>query len=68
MDLSPFSNINPCGFEKLPITQVADLAPGGEQLLQSVSRKLADALLQGLGYYPHYGLSASEGSRATQFG
>ena len=68
MDLSPFRNINPCGFEKLQITQVTDLVPGGEQLLLSVSRKLADELLQGLGYYPHYGLSASEGSRATQFG
>ena len=62
MDLSPFGNINPCGFEKLPITQVADLVTGEEELLQSVSRKLADALLQGLGYYPHYGLSASESS------
>ena len=68
MDLSPFRNINPCGFEKLQITQVTDLVPGGEQLLLSVSRKLADALLQGLGYYPHYGLSASKGSRASQFG
>ncbi|MEC8430778.1 MAG: hypothetical protein VXZ29_05395, partial [Pseudomonadota bacterium] len=63
-----FRNINPCGFEKLQITQVTDLVPGGEQLLLSVSRKLADALLQGLGYYPHYGLSASEGSRASQCG
>ena len=68
MDLSPFGSINPCGFEKLPITQVADLVTGEEELLQSVSRKLADALLQGLGYHPHYGLSASEGSRASQFG
>ena len=68
MDLSPFGNINPCGFEKLPITQVADLVTGEEELLQSVSRKVADALLQGLGYHPHYGLSSSEGSRATQVG
>ena len=44
MDLSPFGNINPCGFEKLPITQVADLVTGEEELLQSVSRKVADAL------------------------
>lgn len=27
MDLSPFNNINPCGFKSLAMTQVADFAP-----------------------------------------
>lgn len=27
MDLSPFNNINPCGFAKLPMTQIADFVP-----------------------------------------
>ena len=66
MDLSPFLKINPCGFEKLPITQVAEFVPVEGQLLHSVSRKLADALLQGLGYESHYGSFRSEESRDTQ--
>ncbi|GJM07391.1 MAG: hypothetical protein DHS20C10_11250 [marine bacterium B5-7] len=28
MDLSPFQQINPCGFEGLPMTQVSELVPG----------------------------------------
>ena len=55
MDLSPFLDINPCGFEKLPVTQIAEFVPEQKQLLYSVSRKLADALLNGLGYESHYG-------------
>ena len=55
MDLSPFGNINPCGFEKLEVAQITDFYPPEDYLLQAVSRRLTDALLNRLGYAAHYG-------------
>ena len=54
MDLKPFANINPCGFEQLEVTQLADHVPAEESLLQDVSKQLTDQLLLRLGYDPHY--------------
>ncbi len=54
MDLSPFSMINPCGFEKLAVTQLADLVEPGEHLLQQTSKLLVDKLLLELGYSSYY--------------
>ena len=54
MDLDPFKNINPCGFEKLEVAQIADYFPAEDHLLQAVSKRLTDALLTGLGYQTHY--------------
>lgn len=54
MDLAPFGNINPCGFEKLEVTQIADFIGSREMLLQEVSRHLSNKLLQNLGYESHY--------------
>lgn len=56
MDLEPFSRINPCGFADLEVTQLADLMPAQEGLMQSVSRKLSNHLLLALGYHPHTNL------------
>ena len=50
MDLSPFANINPCGFKGLEVTQIADFVEQKEHLMQSVSNILLDRLLQNLGY------------------
>ncbi|PCH58779.1 MAG: octanoyltransferase [SAR86 cluster bacterium] len=50
MDLSPFEGINPCGFEDLKVTQVADQLSDCHQLMPRVSRLLANNLLLGLGY------------------
>ncbi len=55
MDQTPFARINPCGFENLAVTQVADLIEEtGEQrnLMQEVSSALASALKTRLGYQP----------------
>ena len=54
MDLTPFTNINPCGFENLAVTQVADFIEEKDLLLQRVSRVLCDNLLSELGYMKHY--------------
>lgn len=57
MDLTPFHGINPCGFEKLEVTQVSDLKPelgSRELLLQEVSRRLTNRLLENLGYIAPY--------------
>jgi len=43
MDLTPFARINPCGFEGIAVTQVADL--GGPADLGEVSQHLEIALL-----------------------
>lgn len=57
MDLSPFSRINPCGYEGMPVTQVRDFMAGkaadeDDALLETVARKLAEALCARLGYPP----------------
>lgn len=54
MDLEPFSRINPCGFENLAVTQVADHTANSEMLMQRVSRILSNKLLLELGYLEHY--------------
>ena len=54
MDLRPFANINPCGFEALPVTQIADFVPPQELLLQRVSKILSNKLLHALGYQDYY--------------
>lgn len=54
MDLEPFSRINPCGFEDLAITQVADHVPATDALMQEVSRVLTNKLLGELGYSEYY--------------
>jgi lipoyl(octanoyl) transferase len=48
MDLEPFSRINPCGFEGLEITQLADL--GGPADLETAARELEGHLLRHLQY------------------
>jgi lipoyl(octanoyl) transferase len=53
MDKSPFDRINPCGFEDLKVTQVADLigkVDTERNLMQEVSSALIAALLTRLGY------------------
>jgi lipoyl(octanoyl) transferase len=54
MDLSPFANINPCGFENLAVTQMADFVDEKDLLLQKVSRALCNKLLTELGYFEYY--------------
>ena len=39
MDLSPFNHINPCGYAKLPMTQIADFVP--DVTLEDVSCQLS---------------------------
>lgn len=46
MDLAPFYQINPCGFEQLPVTQLRDLADHVE--FDSVWNLLAQALAERL--------------------
>jgi lipoyl(octanoyl) transferase len=48
MDLEPFTRINPCGYEGLEVTQVANLGGPGE--LEAVRRDLEPHLLRCLGY------------------
>ncbi|UCG71787.1 MAG: lipoyl(octanoyl) transferase LipB [Chromatiales bacterium] len=43
MDLAPYSRINPCGFEALPVTQLADL--GGPRDLDEVAGALGPRLI-----------------------
>ena len=54
MDLEPFSRINPCGYENLAVTQIADQVPATETLMQNVSRVLSNKLLSELGYIEYY--------------
>ncbi len=53
MDLEPFSRINPCGFENLAVTQIADYTSNPEMLMQKVSKILSNKLLLKLGYLEH---------------
>lgn len=48
MDLSPFANINPCGFSALKMTQFSDL--GGLQTISETENKLINYLMKNLGY------------------
>lgn len=48
MDLEPFTRINPCGYEGLEVTQVADL--GGPGSAATVADDLLPHLLDRLGY------------------
>ncbi len=48
MDLEPFSRVNPCGFEGLEVTQLADL--GGPDDTMQVAREMEPFLLRNLGY------------------
>lgn len=50
MNLEPFSRINPCGFESLAITQIADEQNDSERLMQKVSKVVSNKLLLKLGY------------------
>ena len=56
MDMEPFRRINPCGFENLAVTQVADHVPETDMLMQKVSRVLSNKLLAELGYREYYEL------------
>lgn len=48
MDLSPFEQINPCGYEGLAVTQIKDLKP--ELNLDHIKTDLISQLSQFLGY------------------
>ncbi len=65
MDLRPFANINPCGFESLAVTQIADFVPPQELLLQRVSKILSNNLLVRLGYEAYYGPTTLAGEQAN---
>lgn len=65
MDLAPFANINPCGFERLAVTQLSDLVPAHDMLLQEVSKQLTDQLLLRLGYEPYYRLGQAAEEAVT---
>ena len=54
MDLTPFASINPCGFENLAVSQLADFIGTQDLLLQNVSKILCNKLLKELGYLEHY--------------
>lgn len=54
MDLEPFSRINPCGYEGLAVTQVADYVANPDGLMQKVSKVLSNKLLTELGYCECY--------------
>ena len=49
MDLSPFSAINPCGYQNLAITHMKTLNP--EATLQTVEEQLATELIKQLNYH-----------------
>lgn len=49
MDLAPFARINPCGYENLAVTQLADRAPAAVTV-DSVMPRLLDELCTRLGY------------------
>lgn len=48
MDLSPFTRINPCGYQGLEMIQVSDLA--GTITIDAIERKLVEELTATLGY------------------
>ena len=48
MDLSPFQQINPCGYAGMPVTQISDIKP--ERDLSTVQTDLVTILTRQLGY------------------
>ncbi len=54
MDLEPFSRINPCGYENLAVTQIAEHVSNSESLMQKTSKILSNKLLAELGYLEYY--------------
>lgn len=66
MDLAPFANINPCGFEKLAVTQVADFIEPSPSMLQDVSKILSNKLLGELGYEAYYRAGSAAGDDIAQ--
>ncbi|MDG2140343.1 MAG: lipoyl(octanoyl) transferase LipB [Gammaproteobacteria bacterium] len=59
MDLAPFGYINPCGFEGLAVTQIADHVGEVEVSTREVSGVLSNSLLVELGYKEQYDLLES---------
>ncbi len=61
MDLEPFKRINPCGYEGLQMTQLADLLPPDAMPeLSVIEARLLDHLASYLGYTGWYNNRASE--------
>ena len=52
MDLAPFELINPCGYEGLKVTRVADLVEDQENLMRRISIDLTNKLLGKLNHQP----------------
>lgn len=52
MDLQPFQRINPCGYNGLQMTQMADLLPPGSFSLAQVEQRLVCHIAQSLGLSP----------------
>lgn len=51
MDLEPFGRINPCGYEDLEITQIADLIDSGHKVdIEAISQQLLSHLKHQLNY------------------
>lgn len=48
MDLTPFSQINPCGYANMQMTQLSELSPS--QNLETSGKKLVDCLAKNLDY------------------
>lgn len=54
MDLSPFAQINPCGYENLAVTQLAALVPAGTVAPTArIKPQLLAHFCRHLGYNPH---------------
>ncbi|AEJ02023.1 Octanoyltransferase [Nitrosomonas sp. Is79A3] len=55
MDLTPFSYINPCGYQGLQVTQTRDLGitDGLEILSNKLANRLQEKLLKGISIYHH---------------
>jgi len=51
LDLEPFRGINPCGYQGLQMTQLAEL--GGPRTVSACARALEPHLLRALGLQPH---------------
>jgi len=50
MDLEPFQRIDPCGYQGMQVTQLADLVPDQDLLVKHAAIGLANHLLELLGY------------------